>query len=424
MKVIVENVAKQCGGRICRITSLPSRLGADVNKEFETPMVLQYTRGASFPHMSREVLELSNFDINLPIQIPLTSTFHMHEALKVLKQPITSFSALPERPSFIVFNDPAEETRTGHNDKESMALFTRNGKVPITCEKYMEIVETFQPDFFHVLCDGVTPHDCSKKRVIKAVDKSMKFFDDCLEKFKKSEQLKQSFLIASIEGGFSKESRQEIIKFLSKYENEINGYFLDGFHLNGLTATKDDTFNEKFYEIIDFCIKSLPDSKLRFMFGAYPPLTILKLIQKGVDVFDTSYAYLATQSAHALLFDVSDENNTEYAIDLSQEIFKDDFGPLKKDCKCLACKNHTRAYVNHLMNCKELLGSTLLMIHNTHHYLEFFRNIRESIKEDKLDVLIKILEKQHKTIDLQEKQREKQPRFDDDDEDNASMNSV
>lgn len=44
MKVVVETIAKKCGGRICRFTSLPSKLGAEAGKELETPMVMLYTR--------------------------------------------------------------------------------------------------------------------------------------------------------------------------------------------------------------------------------------------------------------------------------------------------------------------------------------------------------------------------------------------
>lgn len=48
MKVVVEKIAKKCGGRICRFTALPSRLGVDSCKELETPMVMLYTRVSFF----------------------------------------------------------------------------------------------------------------------------------------------------------------------------------------------------------------------------------------------------------------------------------------------------------------------------------------------------------------------------------------
>lgn len=317
--------------------------------------------------MSKEVLEMCNFDPNLPLLIPLNTTIHMQDACKALKTSITSFSALPEKPSFIVLNDPTDEIRMGLQDKTSMSVMTRCGRRPLTSDKYMDVIEAFQPDFFHVLCDGETPCDASKKRLIKSLDKSKKFFTECLERRKKSEVVSpdSSFMIAAVEGGYSKDARKDMLSFLATHENDIDGYFLDGLHLNGVSATKlmeDSTVSDKLYEILDFCMKSLPESKPKFIFGPYPPPMILQFVKRGIDIFDTSYAYLATQSSHALLFDVEGGRSGEFAIDLSQETFKEDFGPLKEGCGCVTCTKHTRAYINHLMNCKELLGSTLLMM--------------------------------------------------------------
>lgn len=55
------------------------------------------------------------------------------------------------------------------------------------------------------------------------------------------------------------------------------------------------------------------------MLGAYSPTLIIQLIQLGVDVFDTTYAFLATSTNQALTFnfDTNDVQETQFAIDLS-----------------------------------------------------------------------------------------------------------
>ncbi|VAI37964.1 unnamed protein product [Triticum turgidum subsp. durum] len=58
-------------------------------------------------------------------------------------------------------------------------------------------------------------------------------------------------------------------------------------------------------------------------------------------------------------------------------------------CTCFTCQNHTRAYLNHLINVHEMLAQILLEIHNTHHYLRFFRSIREAIKAGEFDIFWK-----------------------------------
>ncbi|XP_063699675.1 queuine tRNA-ribosyltransferase accessory subunit 2 [Culicoides brevitarsis] len=425
MKVIVENIAKTCGGRICRFTSLPLKTKSEEKIELEAPFPLLYTRGASLPHISREVLEMCNFDPHLPLLVPLSTTIHMQDTCKALKMPISTFASLPEKMSFVVLNDPTEEIRLGVQDMKSMSLVTRKGRHPLTSDKFMDLIDAFQPDFYHVLCDGWTPKDASKKRLSKALDKSKKFFEECLTKHQKMEK-SGSFFVAAVEGGLNIDARKDMMNFLKQHENEIDGYLLDGLHMNGLSTVslmENPEDLKKFYEIIDFCTKTLPESKPKFMFGPFPPPMILQLVKRGVDVFDTSYGYMATQSANALIFDFEQGGEGKFALNLSDEAFKEDFSPLKEGCACLTCKNHTRAYINHLVICRELLGQTLLMIHNTHHYLEFFKTIRKSVKEDTLDVLIKCVEQQYSPIDLTEKVRkEKRERLED--EDNVSMVSV
>lgn len=93
-----------------------------------------------------------------------------------------------------------------------------------------------------------------------------------------------------------------MINSLNKYENQdiIGGYFIDGFHANGKTATK--LKNSIVCDIVKKCNELLPQNKLKVMFGAYSPKIILELIQLNVDLFDTTYAYLAASEHQALTF--------------------------------------------------------------------------------------------------------------------------
>ena len=59
--------------------------------------------------------------------------------------------------------------------------------------------------------------------------------------------------------------------------------------------------------------------------------------------------------------------------------------PLLPGCTCFACRNHTRAYVCHLLRTKEILGHILLSMHNSHHYISLFQHIRRHIAADSLE---------------------------------------
>jgi tRNA-guanine family transglycosylase len=48
----------------------------------------------------------------------------------------------------------------------------------------------------------------------------------------------------------------------------------------------------------------------------------------------------------------------------NRDLYDADMGPIKKGCECYACVNHTRAYLSHLFVVGDLLGLTLVQLHN------------------------------------------------------------
>ena len=66
-------------------------------------------------------------------------------------------------------------------------------------------------------------------------------------------------------------------------------------------------------------------------------------------------------------------------IQLRDRRWKRDRRPLLPGCGCDTCRCYSRAYVTHLLNCNEMLASTLLYAHNLHHYLLFFEQMRKHI---------------------------------------------
>lgn len=78
----------------------------------------------------------------------------------------------------------------------------------------------------------------------------------------------------------------------------------------------------------------------------------------------------------ALHMGLSDMGDDSSKINLFATIYRNDALPLMEGCNCYTCSRHTKAYINHLLSTHEMLAQTLLEIHNTHHFLEFFQDIR------------------------------------------------
>ena len=54
---------------------------------------------------------------------------------------------------------------------------------------FLEVQEAVLPDWYECLCDSDTNKDSSKKRAVKAVDRTLNFLDEVIERHKKSEVL-------------------------------------------------------------------------------------------------------------------------------------------------------------------------------------------------------------------------------------------
>ena len=66
-------------------------------------------------------------------------------------------------------------------------------------------------------------------------------------------------------------------------------------------------------------------------------------------------------------------------IDLFDEKYKKSPGPLMDKCECYTCKNHSKAYIHHLLNCNEMTGFVLLVIHDLHVYNKLFDKLTKLI---------------------------------------------
>jgi len=59
--------------------------------------------------------------------------------------------------------------------------------------------------------------------------------------------------------------------------------------------------------------------------------------------------------------------------------FKDDYRPIDEECDCVACKNHSRAYLHHLVKAKEPVVHALLSHHNLRYTLKLMETQRDMI---------------------------------------------
>lgn len=240
----------------------------------------------------------------------------MLEAIEAHGKGISEYCGLGSKPCFVTLQDTAAANPTFHQ-KDKISVMTRGGKININSESYMRSVVVYKADAFHALCDGDTDENSSNKRIGNSVDRTLVFFDGCLQIIRETSSLSNTLFLAPLVGGFSWPYRNHYIKALNNREHQdlIGGYFIDGFHRNGASAS---TVNESTVcELVSKSLSLVPSEKVKVMLGAYSPLLILRLVQIGVDVFDNTYAFLTTTRHCALTFDFDSGNAAIYEIDLS-----------------------------------------------------------------------------------------------------------
>ena len=198
--------------------------------------------------------------------------------------------------------------------------------------------------------DECTPYGCSEKRVKNAMFRSIRWAERCRKVFVKRNGYGQ---FGIVQGGDNPEMREKCAKELITMD-------FDGYAIGGMVG-----YNEELFKILDYALDMLPENKPRYVMGIGKPADLIGAIQRGADMFDCVLP--SRYGRHGVAF--VRENNQEIELKMRLKTFELDERPLEKDCQCYACRNHTRAYIHHLIRADEILGRTLLTLHNIQHLI-------------------------------------------------------
>jgi queuine tRNA-ribosyltransferase len=105
--------------------------------------------------------------------------------------------------------------------------------------------------------------------------------------------------------------------------------------------------------------------------GLGNPTSILASINLGMDMFDS---VLPTRTAR-----LGTAFSSEGRLNLRNARFAKDLSPLDAACSCPTCSHHSRAYLRHLVQSKEIAGAVLLSLHNVHYLLDLTRKARKAL---------------------------------------------
>lgn len=231
-----------------------------------------------------------------------------------------------------------------------------------TPEKVVAIQRSIGSDIMMVL-DECTPYPCPYEYAVHSTEMTSKWAVLNREAFMKTSGLYgyEQNQFGIIQGSTYKDQREKSV--LSLLDLDFEGYAIGGLAV-GEPA-------EIMYDMVDFTTDFMPVQKPRYLMGVGKPENILESIERGIDMFD---CVMPTRNARrGFLF------SWNGPVRIKNSIYKNDFSPIDENCNCYACKNHTRAYLRHLLVANEFLGFELVSVHNVHFYLELARAAREHI---------------------------------------------
>ena len=228
-------------------------------------------------------------------------------------------------------------------------------------ERAVAIQENLGSDIAMCL-DECPPADMGAEYLREAVRRTIHWAERCRDAQRRPDQA----LFAIVQGGTDVKLRAECATALIGLD--FPGYALGGFSVGETT--------EQMLLALAPTASLLPADRPRYLMGVGRPHDILEDVAAGIDLFDCVLPTRNGRNASAF--------TDTGAIRLRNTKHKRDAAPLESGCRCYTCRHFSRAYLHHLFLADEMLGPTLVSLHNVAYYCRFMAELRQAIRERRL----------------------------------------
>ena len=148
----------------------------------------------------------------------------------------------------------------------------------------------------------------------------------------------------------------------------------DGYAVGGLAVGESEGERLAVLEALE---PAMPRERPRYLMGVGTPQDLIRAVARGMDIFD---CVIPTRHArNGQLF------TRDGKINIRNGRYRNDTSPVDPACSCSACRGYSRAYIRHLQQCNEILGSTLATVHNLHFYHTLMAEMRDAIERGRFD---------------------------------------
>lgn len=230
-----------------------------------------------------------------------------------------------------------------------------------TPERVMKIEENLGADIIMAF-DECSAYGASHKDAEKAMGRTLRWLDRC----NNAHTLEDRMLFPIIQGNLYKDLRDISLK-------ETVPYAKCGIAIGGLSVGEP---KDVMCEILEHIQPKLPENMPRYVMGVGTPDYLVQCVKHGIDMCDCVLPTRLARNGTAL--------TSQGKVVIRNSVYKEDFTPLDPNCDCYCCRNFTKAYLRHLINVNEIVGGTLVSIHNMRFLCKLMEDMREAIFADSL----------------------------------------
>lgn len=229
-------------------------------------------------------------------------------------------------------------------------------------ERAMDIQREIGADIIMAF-DECTPYPCEYGYAKKSMEMTHRWLKRCCDRFDATDGMYgyRQTLFPIVQGSTYTDLRKQSAEVIASFEREGNA-------IGGLSVGEPD---EAMYEMTGLVCEILPKAKPRYLMGVGTPMNILECIALGVDMFD---CVLPTRNArHGMLY------TAEGIINIKNAKWKEDFSAIDDNSTSHTSRNHSKAYLRHLIYSKEYLGAQIASLHNLCFFLWLVKEARKHI---------------------------------------------
>ena len=206
--------------------------------------------------------------------------------------------------------------------------------------------------------DHPVPNPSTPGEAEEALDRTFRWF----QRSRQAHHRPETALFSILQGGVDPSLRRRAVETMMPLDPA-------GFAVGGLGLGEQ---NDLLHEVAAYTASLLPEEKPRYLMGVGTPRDIEQAVKAGYDLFD---CVLPTRWARTGWIFTS-----QGILKIRHRRYARDFSPLDPDCTCPACASYTRSYLRHCFQVNEILGITLLSLHNIWHYMRLMERMRLGIQ--------------------------------------------